>query len=153
MNGDAGQLSTAAQSLRDAGRPCRAVILDVLAAFPTDHLAAIIESRDISEDIVRAMAERTGRHILAVADVMRKFTQFDCAGYQAKYERLAVVQRLCQHAFDEFGLMKITAHVFTGNPASARVLMKCGFQQEGLLRKQFVKDGQFLDAMLFGLLR
>src|SRR5262249_20169801 len=38
----------------------------------------------------------------------------------------AVVQRVCQHAFDEFGLVKITAHVFAHNPASARVLEKCG---------------------------
>ena len=65
----------------------------------------------------------------------------------------AVVQRLCQHAFDEFGLAKITAHVFAHNPSSARVLAKCGFQEEGFLRKHFVKDGQFLDARLFGLLR
>ena len=65
----------------------------------------------------------------------------------------AVVQRLCQHAFDEFGLVKIIAHVFTGNPASARVLEKCGFVQEGLLRKHFLKDGKFIDARLFALLR
>ena len=65
----------------------------------------------------------------------------------------AVVQRVCRHAFEEFGLVKITAHVFSHNPASARVLEKCGFRQEGLLRKHFLKDGQFLDARLFGLLR
>src|SRR5476651_168626 len=53
----------------------------------------------------------------------------------------AVARRLCQHAFDAFGLAKITAYVFTGNPASARVLEKCGFVQEGLLRKHFLKDG------------
>ena len=65
----------------------------------------------------------------------------------------AVVQRVCRHAFEEFGLAKITAHVFPHNPASARVLEKCGFQQEGFLRKHFLKDGQFVDARLFGLLR
>lgn len=65
----------------------------------------------------------------------------------------AVVQRLCQHAFEEFGLVKITAHVFPFNPASARVLEKCGFEQEGVLRKHFLKDGQFIDARLFALLR
>ena len=65
----------------------------------------------------------------------------------------AVVQRVCQHAFAEFGLVKITAHVFTHNPASARVLEKCGFVQEGLLRKQFVKDGKFIDVKLFALLK
>jgi RimJ/RimL family protein N-acetyltransferase len=65
----------------------------------------------------------------------------------------AVVQRVCQHAFEEFGLVKISAHVFTFNRASARVLEKCGFQEEGFLRKHFFKDGQFIDARLFALLR
>ncbi|MCI0642764.1 MAG: GNAT family N-acetyltransferase [Gemmataceae bacterium] len=66
----------------------------------------------------------------------------------------AVVQRVCQHAFDEFGgLVKITAHVFSHNPASARVLEKCGFVQEGLLRKHFLKNGTLIDAKLFALLR
>jgi RimJ/RimL family protein N-acetyltransferase len=65
----------------------------------------------------------------------------------------AVVRRLCRHAFAEFGLAKITAHVSPHNPASARVLAKCGFREEGFLRKHFLKDGQFLDARLFALHR
>lgn len=65
----------------------------------------------------------------------------------------AVVRRLCRHAFDEYGLAKITAQVSLHNPASARVLEKCGFQQEGCLRKHFLKDGRFIDARLFALLR
>lgn len=65
----------------------------------------------------------------------------------------AVVQRVCRHAFEEFGLAKVTGHVFSHNPASARVLEKCGFQEEGLLRKHFLKDGRFLDARLFALLK
>ena len=44
-------------------------------------------------------------------------------------------------------------HGFSHNPASARVLEKCGFQQEGFLRKHFLKDGRFIDARLFALLR
>jgi RimJ/RimL family protein N-acetyltransferase len=65
----------------------------------------------------------------------------------------AVVQRVYRYAFEEFGLVKITAHVFSHNPASARVLEKCGFHEEGLLRKHFLKDGQFIDARLFAMLR
>jgi RimJ/RimL family protein N-acetyltransferase len=65
----------------------------------------------------------------------------------------SVVQRLCRHAFEEFGLVKITAHVFSHNPASARVLQKCSFQEEGFLRKHYLKDGKFIDARLFALLR
>jgi RimJ/RimL family protein N-acetyltransferase len=65
----------------------------------------------------------------------------------------AEVQRFCQHAFEEFGLVKITAHVFAHNPASARVLQKCGFQEEGFLRKHYLKDGKLVDARLFALLK
>jgi RimJ/RimL family protein N-acetyltransferase len=65
----------------------------------------------------------------------------------------AVVRGVCLHAFEEFELTKITAHVFAHNPASARVLEKCDFQQEGFLRRHFQKDGQFLDARLFASLK
>ena len=65
----------------------------------------------------------------------------------------AVVRRLCEIAFAEFGLVKITAHVFAENAASAKVLAKCGFQQEGYLRKHHLKEGKFLDARLFALLK
>jgi ribosomal-protein-alanine N-acetyltransferase len=65
----------------------------------------------------------------------------------------AVVRRICEFAFSEFGLVKIMAHVFANNPASARVLEKCGFVQEGYLRKHYLKDGQYLDARLFSLVR
>lgn len=65
----------------------------------------------------------------------------------------AVVRRLCDFAFEQFGLVKITAHVFADNGASAKVLEKCGFQQEGYLRKHYLKDGQFLDSRLFALVK
>jgi RimJ/RimL family protein N-acetyltransferase len=65
----------------------------------------------------------------------------------------AVVRRLCEFGFAEFGLVKITANVFAGNPASARVLEKIGFLQEGFLRKHYVKDGQYLDSRSFALLK
>jgi RimJ/RimL family protein N-acetyltransferase len=65
----------------------------------------------------------------------------------------AVVRRLCRHAFEEFGLVKITAHDFAHNPASARVLEKSGFCEEGFLRKHYVKDGRFIDARPFSLLK
>jgi [ribosomal protein S5]-alanine N-acetyltransferase len=60
---------------------------------------------------------------------------------------------VCRHGFAAMGLAKITAHVFSWNDASARVLLKCGFEQEGFCRRHFLKDGQFIDVKLFGLLR
>src|SRR5262249_19021259 len=65
----------------------------------------------------------------------------------------AVVRRVCAFAFTEFRLLKITAHIFAGNTASARVLEKCGFQAEGYLKKHYLKDEQFLDAIPYALLK
>jgi RimJ/RimL family protein N-acetyltransferase len=65
----------------------------------------------------------------------------------------AVVRRMCDHAFAEFGLVKITAQVFAGNAASAQVLQKCGFRQEGYQCKHYCKAGKYLDSRLFALLK
>lgn len=60
-----------------------------------------------------------------------------------------VVPVACRWAFAEFGLAKITAWVFAFNAASARVLEKCGFEQEGYLKKHYRKDGRLIDARIF----
>lgn len=64
-----------------------------------------------------------------------------------------VVESVCDHAFTVLSLQKITANVFAGNLASARVLEKSGFQEEGFLRKHHYKDGVFIDARVFGRLK
>ena len=45
------------------------------------------------------------------------------------------VAAACEHAFRNFQLEKITAGVYDFNEPSKRVLLKCGFQLEGLLRQ------------------
>jgi RimJ/RimL family protein N-acetyltransferase len=65
----------------------------------------------------------------------------------------AVVQRACSFGFSEFRLRRIIAHTFAINAASGRVLQKCGFELEGYLRNHFMKDGQLLDARIYGLLK
>ena len=65
----------------------------------------------------------------------------------------AVVRRACEHAFASWKLLRITAHVFDFNVASVRVLEKVGFEQEGVLRKHLQKDGRYLDAVVYGLLK
>lgn len=66
---------------------------------------------------------------------------------------MRVVAVACADAVARFDLVRITAHVFEFNVASARVLEKNGFRCEGLLRKRALKDGRFLDCRLFALVR
>jgi RimJ/RimL family protein N-acetyltransferase len=64
-----------------------------------------------------------------------------------------VVRAVIRHAFEQLALTKLTAAVYAFNHASARVLEKCGFVEEGLLHRDLLKDGQLIDLRLFGLLR
>jgi RimJ/RimL family protein N-acetyltransferase len=48
------------------------------------------------------------------------------------------------------GLSRFTAHVYGGNDASVRVLERCGFQREGVMRGAVIKEGQVLDQLVFG---
>ena len=65
----------------------------------------------------------------------------------------AAVRAMVRHGFEHVPLHRIEAYVYETNPASARVLEKCGFVFEGRLRRSVVKDGQVLDSLLYALLR
>ena len=64
-----------------------------------------------------------------------------------------VVEAACQFAFENWKLVRITAHVFDHNTASVRVLEKCGFQLEGVLRQHHLKEGRPIDSKLYALVR
>ena len=62
------------------------------------------------------------------------------------------VSQACRWAFDSAGARRISAHVFSWNPASARVLEKTGFQREGTKRRAIVRFGEVADLWNYGLL-
>lgn len=57
------------------------------------------------------------------------------------------------YAFDELLFLRLQACVFAGNPASIRVLEKCGYVREGVMRKHVRKNGVIMDAVLYAKLR
>jgi ribosomal-protein-alanine N-acetyltransferase len=48
-----------------------------------------------------------------------------------------------------FGLCRLEASVFAWNPASMRVLEKCGFEREGISQASVFKDGQLIDRVVY----
>lgn len=54
-----------------------------------------------------------------------------------------------EFAFGTLGVNRIEAGVFDGNEASANVLRKVGFVEEGVLRQRFLKGGKFVDERMF----
>jgi RimJ/RimL family protein N-acetyltransferase len=96
----------------------------------------------------------TGFHDLTIGQSHRAEIGYWLARpYWGRGIMTAVVRDRCAFAFAQWNLLKITAHVFAFNPASARVLEKCGFEREGYLKKHYLKNGQLLDAQVYGLLR
>lgn len=51
------------------------------------------------------------------------------------------------------GVVRIESHVFGNNLASMRVLEKCGYAREGLMRRAVVKGGEILDVAVYARLR
>lgn len=64
-----------------------------------------------------------------------------------------VLSAVLNYAFHEIGLNRVQADVFDGNTASARVLTKCGMRLEGVARQKYYKDGTFIDAAQYAVLR
>jgi diaminopimelate epimerase len=55
--------------------------------------------------------------------------------------------------FRTLGLHRIHAHHFARNPASGRVMLKCGMKPEGTLRGVPKKHGRYEDSVVYALLR
>ena len=63
------------------------------------------------------------------------------------------VREMTRYAFSHFHVTRLFANVFEGNPASERVLEKCGYVYEGTMRKCVYKERTFRDQKIYALLR
>ena len=63
------------------------------------------------------------------------------------------VTQICKYVFSESDIIRIYAEPFAQNRASCRVLEKAGFQYEGALRSNAVKNGKVIDTEMYSLLK
>lgn len=61
----------------------------------------------------------------------------------------AALTHLTDFIFAQTDIVRLQAGVYSGNNASARVLEKCGYTCEGVMKKQIFKNNQFYDAMIY----
>ena len=73
--------------------------------------------------------------------------------YWGKGFAVEASRALLAHVFAEYSPVRVQARVIEGNEASARVLVKLGFREEGTLRKSLLRRGNFEDVRMFSLLR
>lgn len=78
---------------------------------------------------------------------------FIAEGYWGKGIMTEAVKQSCKYVFDNSDIIRIYAEPFAYNAASCRVLEKAGFQYEGTLRNNAVKNGKVIDMKMYSLLK
>ena len=59
------------------------------------------------------------------------------------------VNSVAEYAFKKRGIKRLFADVIEYNIGSQKVLVKCGFQLEGVLRKNICKNGKYYDQYVY----
>jgi UDP-4-amino-4,6-dideoxy-N-acetyl-beta-L-altrosamine N-acetyltransferase len=98
-----------------------------------DELVGIISLRDIN------MLNRNAEYALFVVG--------------GKGVGRAATNLLLQFAFLDLGLERVWLKVMTNNKAAINLYRKCGFVEEGILRKSIFKKGEMYDQLIFGILK
>ncbi len=62
------------------------------------------------------------------------------------------LEHIIKYAFEEKGLKRLYADIIEYNKPSQRVLQKCGFQLDGVMRKNIFKNNEFYDQLVFSIL-
>jgi ribosomal-protein-alanine N-acetyltransferase len=95
---------------------------------------------------------------ITLSNVRRGVAQMASIGYWVgqPYARrgytLAAVKAVCCFAFEQLGLHRVEAACIPTNEASAGVLLKAGFEEEGFAKAYLKIDGDWRDHRLFGML-
>ncbi|MGL5436314.1 MAG: GNAT family N-acetyltransferase [Lachnospiraceae bacterium] len=63
------------------------------------------------------------------------------------------VEQTVTYIFEHTDIIRIFAEPFASNAASCRILEKAGFQLEGVLRKNAVKNGEIIDMKMYSLIK
>jgi len=83
------------------------------------------------------------------ADVGLLIGEKDCWGKGYATEALRLV---ADYAFKTLNLHKLTAGAYATNKGSERAFIRAGFLVEGIRKKHCYCDGNYVDAILFGIL-
>lgn len=63
------------------------------------------------------------------------------------------IKEACAHIFAHTDILRIFAEPFIHNKGSRRALEKAGFQLEGILRRNAVKNGEVIDMCMYALVK
>lgn len=73
--------------------------------------------------------------------------------YRGRGIMTSVLKKFVSMAFNFKYINRLEAHVFPENEASIRVLEKAGFQKEGIIKSNFVKEDRLRDTILYSMIK
>ena len=157
-------------------RPFRKDDVEALYAYSKDEEVgrnagwkpheSLLESSDIlhlvflNQSSVWAIERQTDRRLMGsiglITDSARQYGSARSLGYAlgidywGQGDMTEAVRAAVRFVFGQMGLDLISATCYPDNPASRRVLEKCGFQYEGVLhRAELLYNGQVKDHLCF----
>lgn len=73
--------------------------------------------------------------------------------YWGKGIGTGAIKQACDYIFQNTDIIRIFAEPFAHNTASCRILEKCGFEYEGTLRKNAIKNGVAIDMKMYSIIK
>ena len=106
--------------------------------------------------IEKESEECIGQVAYFFVDSGNRFAEIEyCIGtaFQGKGYATEATKAVINYGFDNIGLNKVQICVRPSNLPSAKVIEKCGFHKDGVLRQYFFRNGAYEDRMYFSILR
>jgi len=115
------------------------------AADPKTNFAVVVGGR-IAGAVGLVLFERECRGVAEIGYWVGE-------AYWGRGIATAACAALTAYGFERLGLRRLETKVYAPNAASMRVLEKCGYLREGVMRDAVVKNGVVLDAHAYARVR
>lgn len=122
----------------------------------------IFETLNAKKDSQHSWAIIVDKKVVGSVGVFRKDNIHYCTAeigyyiaedYWGKGIMTKVIKEVCKYIFKNTDIIRIFAEPFAYNIASCKVLENSGFELEGTLRKNAIKNGEILDMKIYSIIK
>ncbi len=126
-----------------------------------DYCRAMVRQYRLDEPSSWGIIDRSSGHLIGTIGYMdydsgNRSTEIGYSLARWKWNQgimTEALRQVIQYTFSEMEINRIEAQHETENPASGRVMEKCGMKKEGVLRQRLYNKGRFVDVCLYSILR
>jgi ribosomal-protein-alanine N-acetyltransferase len=118
--------------------------------------------RTMENEIVWTVADRQTNDCLGHAGLYQINQRVRCAdagimlgdpATWGKHLGSAVLTAIVEFGFTQLNLNRVHGYIVAAHSRSLRMVERCGFKQEGVMRQAHYVDGQYMDLVMVGILR